>query len=401
MADGGHPVYCGNCGSIVQAEDRFCGVCGARITSNAPEASTREIPTQVQPPQDAAATQAPTVRSNRTLLLSGVGGVLLLLLIAGGALAFVGLGSGTGLFGGSNPEPDAPAPTQESFPPPETTQAPTEVAETTSTSPSSERDQYEEFAREYYEASRNEDWEATYSMLYETSQSVVTDSQDEFTEEEWIEIHQALRDENGELAPLEGVTVDQNEEATDSPARVTLFYEDGTQETLTVIIPMAVNSGDETGPQRYLTEEEIEELEELSTSGSTAPLDDNFVAEAEEAAEDYYQAAGLEDWEYTYEHLDSVTQSMFTEEEWARKNQYYWDLNSTIYHILSVDLLSDPDETITEVTVRITGEDGSSFDRTTYWVLEDGEWLHRFSQEEIDLFMPELSYEEFVEANGG
>ena len=47
------------------------------------------------------------------------------------------------------------------------------------------------------------------------------------------------------------------------------------------------------------------------------------------------------------------------------------------------------------------GEDGSSFVRTTYWVLEDGEWLHRFSQEEIDLFMPDLSYEEFVEANGG
>ncbi len=80
-------------------------------------------------------------------------------------------------------------------------------------------------------------------------------------------------------------------------------------------------------------------------------------------------------------------------------NQYYWDLNPTVYHILSVDLLSDSGETITQVTVRITGEDGSSFTRTTYWVLEDGKWLHRFSQEEIDLFMPELSLEEFVEAN--
>jgi hypothetical protein len=27
---------------------------------------------------------------------------------------------------------------------------------------------------------------------------------------------------------------------------------------------------------------------------------------------------------------------------------------------------------------------------------EDGEWRHRFSQEEYDLFMPDASYEEFV-----
>jgi hypothetical protein len=130
----------------------------------------------------------------------------------------------------------------------------------------------------------------------------------------------------------------------------------------------------------------------------TAPLGDNFVGDAEEAAEEYYQAAGLEDWEFTYEHLDSETQNLFTEEEWIKKNQYYWDQSETTYNILSVEQLPDPEEIITEVEVRITGEDGSSFDRTTYWVLED-EWLHRFSQEEIDLFMPDLSYEEFVEAN--
>lgn len=309
--------------------------------------------------------------------------------------------TGGNLFGEADSEPLPPADTQEAAPAPDTTQETTRISETTSSSPTSERDQYEEFAREYDEASRNEDWEATYSMLYETSQSGVTDSQDEFTEDEWIEIHEALREENGEPAPLDWVTVDQNDEATDSPARVTLYYEDDTQETITVIIPMAVASGDESGPQRFLTEEEIEELEEISPSGSTAPLGDNFVADAEEAAGDYYRAAGLEDWAYTYEHLDSETQGMFTEEEWAQKNQYYWDQNETIYDILSVEQLPDPEEIITEVEVRITGEDGSSFVRTTYWVLEDGEWLHRFSQEEIDSFMPELSFEEFVEAQEG
>lgn len=50
------------------------------------------------------------------------------------------------------------------------------------------------------------------------------------------------------------------------------------------------------------------------------------------------------------------------------------------------------------VRLRLTGEDGSSRIRTTYFVWEDGAWRHRFGQEEIDLFRPDLTYEEFVEA---
>ncbi|MGB3683540.1 MAG: hypothetical protein WA990_13770, partial [Rubrobacteraceae bacterium] len=67
-------------------------------------------------------------------------------------------------------------------------------------------------------------------------------------------------------------------------------------------------------------------------------------------------------------------------------------LNPTVYDILSVELLSDSDEDITEVTVRVTGEDGTSFTRTTYWVLENGDWLHRFGQEEIDSFTPGVPF---------
>lgn len=119
---------------------------------------------------------------------------------------------------------------------------------------------------------------------------------------------------------------------------------------------------------------------------------DELEAEAAQASGDYYRAAGLEDWAYTYDHLDSATQNMFTEEEWFQKNQYYWDLNSTIYDILSVELLDDSEETITEVTVRVTSEDGSSFVRTTYWVLENGEWLHRLGQEELDSFTPGVPF---------
>ncbi|MGI8650344.1 MAG: protein kinase domain-containing protein [Rubrobacter sp.] len=134
-----------------------------------------------------------------------------------------------------------------------------------------------------------------------------------------------------------------------------------------------------------------------TSSSSDAPTE----AAAEEAAGDYYRAAGLEDWDYTYEQLDSQTRSGFTREEWSQKNQWYWDRDQSIYHILSVNLDSASEDLLTEVQLRVTSEDGSSFVRTTYWVFEDGQWRRRFFQEDTDSFMPDLSFEEFVQANGG
>ncbi|MDP9474503.1 MAG: hypothetical protein M3R38_02185 [Actinomycetota bacterium] len=133
--------------------------------------------------------------------------------------------------------------------------------------------------------------------------------------------------------------------------------------------------------------------------GNPAPAD--LEAGAEQAAGDYYRAAGVEDWTYTYENLDSETQSLFTEEEWFQKNQWFASNGSVIYNILSVESLDTSGETVAEVSVQITGEDGSSSVRTTYFVLEDGTWKHRFGQEEYNLFMPGVPFDEFVAAQGG
>jgi len=35
MAERDRPVYCTQCGSIVQPGNNFCGVCGARVSPNA------------------------------------------------------------------------------------------------------------------------------------------------------------------------------------------------------------------------------------------------------------------------------------------------------------------------------------------------------------------------------
>jgi hypothetical protein len=134
------------------------------------------------------------------------------------------------------------------------------------------------------------------------------------------------------------------------------------------------------------------------TSASPGPDTGDVEAEAEEAAGDYYRAAGLEDWAYTYENLDSETQAMFTEEEWIQKNQWFADNGEVVYHIESAERLGTSSGLVVGVSLRLTYEDGTSSTRDTYFVYEGGEWKHAFGQEERDLFMPELSYEEFVEA---
>ena len=89
---------------------------------------------------------------------------------------------------------------------------------------------------------------------------------------------------------------------------------------------------------------------------------------------------------------------LFTRKEWFLKNQWFADNGSVVYHIESVERLGTSRGTVVEVTLRLTYEDGSTSTRTTYFVLEDGEWRHAFGQEGYDLFMPEASYEEFVTA---
>jgi hypothetical protein len=135
--------------------------------------------------------------------------------------------------------------------------------------------------------------------------------------------------------------------------------------------------------------------------GEDSSEDSDEEANLDQDVGDYYRAAGAGEWAYTYDHLASQTQSMFTEEEWSRKNQWFWDRNPVVYHTLSTNLDSTSEEPLAEVEVRITGEDGSSWTRTPRFVLEDGEWKHLFSDAEADLFMPGIPFEEFVAAQTG
>lgn len=94
-------MTCGRCHSLVQAGDKFCGVCGSRISPNVQDAApTQEIPTQVPPPPS-----VPTRRGNRTLFLGVIGALLFLSLVGAGAFAALSLDNQRERSGGAEVQP--------------------------------------------------------------------------------------------------------------------------------------------------------------------------------------------------------------------------------------------------------------------------------------------------------
>ncbi|HKH12711.1 MAG TPA: hypothetical protein VKA73_16340 [Rubrobacter sp.] len=120
-------------------------------------------------------------------------------------------------------------------------------------------------------------------------------------------------------------------------------------------------------------------------------------AEVEEAAGDYYEAVDREDWAFTYGNLDSETRALFSEEEWRLKNQWFADNEGLELASIEVEAAIDLGGAGAEVRVDRTFEDGTSVAREAYFVREGGEWVHHFTDEEQDIFMPGVPYEEFIE----
>lgn len=148
---------------------------------------------------------------------------------------------------------------------------------------------------------------------------------------------------------------------------------------------------------RERVESEASRFEDCAPPGPD-PDPDDF--DHEQAIGDYFRVHGVENWEYVYDNLEAGVQYMFTEEEWFRKNQWLWDRNPEIYHILSIERQPMVYGEYAPAEIRITAKDGSSSeDITANFVLEEDGWKYALSEYFTERLMPKASFEEFVEAN--
>jgi len=118
--------------------------------------------------------------------------------------------------------------------------------------------------------------------------------------------------------------------------------------------------------------------------------------EVAEAAEAYYQAVDQEDWAYTYANLDAATRALYAEDEWYLKNQFFADTEGL--ELATMDVIVEGSTSDPEVGVNVYRifEDGTSIERYTLFVQEDGVWKHRFTAEENAIFQPGVPYDDFV-----
>jgi hypothetical protein len=145
------------------------------------------------------------------------------------------------------------------------------------------------------------------------------------------------------------------------------------------------------------TEEKSSEKDTSPPSSGSADTKEDAASEEElrTAVDDYYAAVDRQDWDYTYDNLDSQTKQRYTRDEYVQKNRY----------LASVDPLAQSSPEIAsevsssspvEVTLNQTFASGATRSRLTYFVLEDGAWKHQFSQQDDAIFLPDASYDEFV-----
>ena len=180
-------------------------------------------------------------------------------------------------------------------------------------------------------------------------------------------------------------------ESKDPPKKKEVAGKENGAKPKTVVVNEGMNKKEEKKLNKRLDELEkkVEDKDKQDSQGRTTETQtgqsqQQIEDQVRAAAEAYYQAVAARDWGYTYDHLDSQTQSAFTEDGWFAKNDWLADNGSATYTIQSVEM-DDSDESIANVAVLLTFGDGSTNLRNTFFVYEDGSWKHRFGSEEYEL----------------
>jgi hypothetical protein len=403
LAESDRPVYCTRCGSIVDAGDRFCGVCGARVSPSARDAApTQEIPTQAYAPPHASNSS-----SNRALpLILGLAAVLLVLI-------GIGMIVGLALTGGDETNPQRASANE---PPPAKDEEPTGQDQRTEASqPPTEQELGvgDSVEVEGVEATLNEvrilpttdldqpiqnpdnrflAADLTFENVSERAVSVSSLLEFVLKNEEGYSASQTVHSQQRELA--------EGEISPGQKASGEIVYEVPPESRgLQLDYKPFARGGTYTWTIGDLQDVATAPEPERATSPTPEPTSSAPPAsetEVAEAAEDYYQAVDREDWVYTYANLDSATRALYPEDEWYLKNQYFADIEGLELATIEVVVENATSDPKVGVTVYRTFKDGTSIDRYTLFVQEDGAWKHRFTEEENAIFQPGVPYEDFV-----
>jgi Domain of unknown function (DUF4352) len=412
MTERDRPVYCTQCGSIVSTGNNFCGVCGTRVSPTARIAApTQEIPRQFPPPRNVSA----GATSRTPALIVGLAVIVVLLLGVGTIVGLTMLSSESET--GNSAEPRQAASQQE---PPGEQGAEENGKEEESSASQPERlgvgDSVEvrgvratlndvrllpttDFDRPV-ESPDNLFLATDLTFENVSDEPVAISSLLEFVlkNEEGYSASQTMHTQQrqlseGEISPGEKMSGEIVYEVPPDSQGLQLDYRPFLRgDTHTWYI------GDADALPQPEAAQTASPSASPSASASAAQVPAGSETEVVEAAEDYYQAVDQENWAYTYDNLDSQTQSMFAEEEWYAKNQWFADNEGLELATMDVVVNGAPSDPVVSVTVYRTFKDGTSITRDTLFVSEGGVWKHRFTEEEIAIFMPGVPYEQFVAA---
>ena len=397
-------MYCTRCGSIVDAGASFCGACGARVSSAAPHAA----PTQQLPTPSDGPSRAPG--GNRTLtLVLGLAAVLLVLAGIGAIVGLALVGNDTNAPRASANEP-APANDPEPTGPGEGSTKASQPAEEQELEvgdsveaggveatlngvrvlPTTDGDRPVENPDNRFFAA-----DLTFENVSEGDVSVSSLVEFVLKNGEGYSASQTFHSgqkelAEGEIGPGQKASGEIVYEVPPGSRGLQLDYRPFARgDTYTWVIGDLQNVA--VAPQ---PEGPAPPTPEPTT---VAPVPSE--SEVAEAAEEYYLAVDREDWGYTYANLDAATRTLYPEDEWYLKNQYFADTEGLELATIDVVVETPTTDPAVGVTVFRTFEDGTSIDRSTLFVQEDGAWRHRLTAEENTIFQPGVPYEEFVAAS--
>jgi hypothetical protein len=411
MTEEDRPVYCTQCGSIVSAGNNFCGVCGARVSPTARIAApTREIPRQFPPPRNASAGA-----TRRTpALIVGLGVVVVLLLGVGTIVGLTLLRDeseprrvasqeaasaeqGAAKESGNEEEARASQPAEgERLGVGDSVEAEGVRATLNDVRvlPTTDFDRPVESPDNLFLAT-----DLTFENISDEPLAISSLLEFVLKNEEGYSASQTMHTQQrrlaeGEITPGQKMSGEIVYEVPPDSQGLQLAYRPFLKgDTHTWYIGDA-----EALPQAEAPQTEAAQTPSPSASAASAQVRAGSETEVIEAAQDYYQAVDQENWAYTYDNLDSQTQALFTEEEWYAKNQWFADNEGLELATMNVVVNGSPSDPVVSVTVYRTFKDGTSITRGTFFVSEGGVWKHRFTEEEIEIFMPGVPYEQFVAA---